>query len=101
VKAVRHDVRMALPFENDSFDACYSHMLFCMALTTRELHISAEVRRIFAPAAQRLYGPPHRRCALRTASTAPRTCMKWAVVVHFFTREGRTPGRRLRARGDR
>jgi hypothetical protein len=33
----QHDVRLTLPFPDGSFDACYSHMLFCMAFTTREL----------------------------------------------------------------
>jgi len=31
-KSRRHDFRQALPFADGAFDACYSHMLFCMAL---------------------------------------------------------------------
>jgi SAM-dependent methyltransferase len=31
-----HDVRKPLPFSEDTFDACFSHMLYCMALTTAE-----------------------------------------------------------------
>ena len=47
VRAVAHDVREPLPFPDDCFDACYSHMLFCMALTERELRrLSAEVWRV-------------------------------------------------------
>jgi SAM-dependent methyltransferase len=46
----RHDVRERLPFEDASFDACYSHMLFCMALTEAELRaLSLEVLRVLRP----------------------------------------------------
>ncbi len=46
----RADVREPLPFPDESFDACYSHMLFCMALTTPELEgLSKEVRRVLRP----------------------------------------------------
>lgn len=42
-----HDVRHPLPFADESVDACYSHMLFCMALTQKELEgLSSEIRRV-------------------------------------------------------
>jgi len=37
VSVARHDMREALPLVDDSIDVSYSHMLFCMALTTVEL----------------------------------------------------------------
>ncbi|MEG6585711.1 class I SAM-dependent methyltransferase [Dendrosporobacter sp. 1207_IL3150] len=47
VTVLQHDVRNPLPFDNETFDACYSNMLFCMAFTTRELEsLSAEVLRV-------------------------------------------------------
>ncbi len=50
VGAAQHDVRRPLPSEDASFDACYSHMLFCMALTTEELTaLSREVLRVLRP----------------------------------------------------
>lgn len=50
VSALRHDVRQRLPFEDNTFDACYSHMLFCMALTTADLEfLSHEVKRVLKP----------------------------------------------------
>jgi len=50
VRCQRHDVRSPLAFPDESFDACYSHMLFCMALTTDELvSLIAEVRRVLKP----------------------------------------------------
>ncbi len=48
--AARHDVRQPLPLADASFDACYSHMLFCMALTTDELAaLAREIRRVLRP----------------------------------------------------
>ena len=50
VTANEHDVRRPLPATDASFDACYSHMLFCMALTSAELAaLSAEVLRVLRP----------------------------------------------------
>ncbi len=56
--AAQHDVRRALPVPDGSFDACYSHMLFCMALTTTELDAlsreeAAALSRIYDAAAPR------------------------------------------------
>ena len=45
-----HDVRKSFPFENNSFDGCYSHMLCCMALTTAQLEcLFEEIRRMLKP----------------------------------------------------
>ena len=47
ITTTHHDVRRPLPLTDASFDACYAHMLFSMALTTRDLErLSAEVRRV-------------------------------------------------------
>src|SRR5271165_1321771 len=37
IQTVCHDVRRLLPFNANTFDACFLHMLYCMALTTAEL----------------------------------------------------------------
>ncbi len=67
VDTAAHDVREPLPVNDASFDACFSHMLYCMALTTEQLHAlskgdlaSSETGR-----SQRLHGPQHRRSGLR------------------------------------
>lgn len=45
-----HDIRQPFPFSDDSFDACFSHMLYCMALTDEELYfLHQEIRRILKP----------------------------------------------------
>ena len=41
------DIRKKLPFEDNSIQACYSHMLYCMALTTIDLEkLNNEILRI-------------------------------------------------------
>jgi ubiquinone/menaquinone biosynthesis C-methylase UbiE len=50
VTTVYHDVRERLPFDDLFFDACYSHMLYCMALTAPELEsLSSEIHRVLRP----------------------------------------------------
>jgi len=65
ITALCHDVRRPLPFADGSFEACYSHMLYSMALTLPQLEcLSAEIRRVLAPGALNTYtarhvGDPH------------------------------------------
>lgn len=50
------DVRKPLPFPDGSFDACYSHMLLCMELSTEELtFLLGEVRRVLKTGGLVLY----------------------------------------------
>jgi hypothetical protein len=43
----RHDMREPIPLSDASIDACDSHMLFCMALTTVELErLGGELGRV-------------------------------------------------------
>lgn len=56
VRAICHDVRKPFPFKDESFDGCYSHMLYCMALETSELEsISHEIERILKPGGLNIY----------------------------------------------
>jgi SAM-dependent methyltransferase len=60
VRAVRHDVREPLPFPASRFDASYSHMLFCMALTTPQLErLAAELHRVIRPGGLVVYTVRH------------------------------------------
>lgn len=60
VRVIRHDARKPLPFIDDAFDACYSHMLYCMALTTSELEfLSDEVRRVLKTGGLNIYTVRH------------------------------------------
>ena len=50
------DVRKKLPFEDNSFEACFSHMLYCMALTKTEIEIlNDEIHRILKPNGINIY----------------------------------------------
>jgi SAM-dependent methyltransferase len=58
--AVQHDIRKPLPFADESFDACYCHMLYCMALCTSELEtLFQEVRRVLKPNGLSIYTVRH------------------------------------------
>ena len=89
VQAVRADVREDLPFVDASFDACYSHMLFCMALTTRELEqLSVEVRRVLGPGGLLIYtvrntADPHYGAGIDRGDNMFES---GGFVVHFFDR---------------
>lgn len=50
LKTVRHDLRFSLPFPDHFFDACFSHMLYCMAFSSNELvAMNKEVHRVLKP----------------------------------------------------
>ena len=50
------DIRQKLPFEDSSIDACFSHMLYCMALTNRDLlNLNNEIKRILKPDGINIY----------------------------------------------
>ena len=54
------DVRKKLPFKDNSIEACYSHMLYCMALTTNDLKkLNNEIKRILKPGGINIYTVRH------------------------------------------
>ena len=54
------DVRKKLPFEDNSIQACYSHMLYCMALTNEDLqNLNNEILRILKPGGYNIYTVRH------------------------------------------
>jgi SAM-dependent methyltransferase len=54
------DVRTKLPFEDNSIEACFSHMLYCMALSTSDLtNLNNEVLRILKPGGVNIYTVRH------------------------------------------
>lgn len=89
VTVSRHDVREPLPFADESFDACYSHMLLCMALTTPELErLAAEVRRVLRPGGLHVYTVRTTRDAHYGTGTDRGDDMYevGGFIVHFFNR---------------
>ena len=56
ISALKFDIREDLPFESNSVDACYSHMLYCMALTQKDLDkLNSEIHRILKPDGINIY----------------------------------------------
>ena len=54
------DVREKLPFQDNSIEACYSHMLYCMALTLSDLeNLNNEIQRILKPGGINIYTVRH------------------------------------------
>ncbi len=90
VTALRRDVRDPLPFEDESFDGCYSHMLYCMALTTAELEfLSSEVRRVLRPNGLHIYtvrhtNDPHYGTGIHRGEDMYEV---GGFIVHFFSRQ--------------
>ena len=54
------DVREKLPFEDNSVEACFSHMLYCMALANNDLeNLNQEIHRILKPKGINIYTVRH------------------------------------------
>ena len=90
IQPSRHDVRNSLPFEDGSLDACFSHMLFCMALTMGELDfLTGEIRRVLKPGGLNVYtvrhtGDPHYQKGIHRGEDMYEV---GGFIVHFFSRE--------------
>lgn len=90
VTALQHDIRQPLPFTDESFDACYSHMLYCMALTTSQLEfLSREVWRVLRPGGLHIYTVRHTQDP-DYGKGVPRGDDLYEAggfIVHYFSRE--------------
>ena len=90
VSAMQHDVRKPLPFPGETFDACYSHMLFNMALSGAEIEsLSREVHRVLRPGGLHIYtvrhtGDPHYGTGISRGEDMYET---GGFIVHFFSRQ--------------
>ena len=90
IAALQHDVRVPLPFDDDSFDGCYSHMLYCMALTSTDLEfLSSEVRRVLKLGGLNIYTvrnthDPDYRTGIHRGEDMYEV---GGFIVHFFSRE--------------
>jgi len=60
IKPKFFDVRKKLPFENNTIDGCFSHMLYCMALSNFDLeNLNNEICRVLKPGAINIYTVRH------------------------------------------
>ena len=56
IKVENYDIRKKLNFDNENFQACYSHMLFCMALSNQDLEdLNKEIWRILKKDGMNIY----------------------------------------------
>ena len=89
IQTVASDVRDRLPFADATFDACYAHMLFCMALTTDEIvRLAREARRVLRRGGLLVYTVRTTADAHYRAGVDHRDD-RWEMggfVVHFFDR---------------
>ena len=90
ITAKCHDIRKPLPFDDKTFDGCFSHMLFCMALTTKELEfLSNEVRRVLRTGGLNIYTVRHTGDAHYVTGIHRGEDMYevGGFIVHFFSKE--------------
>ena len=60
ISAKIFDVRKKLPFESNAIDACFSHMLYCMALSNFDLNnLNNEIFRILKPGGINVFSVRH------------------------------------------
>ena len=82
------DVRKKLPFEDNSVEACYSHMLYCMALTTSELeNLNNEIYRVLKPNGTNIYTVRHTKDGdyKNGIHRGEDLYEKDGFIVHFFS----------------
>ena len=90
ITAKCHDVRKSLPFNDESFDSCFSHMLYCMAFTTNELeNLSKEINRVLKPGGLNIYTVRHTGDADYGVGTHRGEDLyeTGGFIVHFFSKE--------------
>ena len=85
-----HDICQPLPFDAETFDGCYSHMLYCMALTTPELEfLSKEIWRVLKRGGLNVYtarhtGDPHYGTGTHRGEEMYEV---GGFIVHFFSKQ--------------
>jgi len=90
ISAKLFDVRKKLPFEDNSFEACYSHMLYCMAMTNEELeNLNDEICRILKPNGINIYTVRHINDGdfKRGIHHGENLYENDGFIVHFFSKE--------------
>ncbi|HOD35023.1 MAG TPA: class I SAM-dependent methyltransferase [Syntrophales bacterium] len=90
IRTDHHDIREPLPFDDETFDACFSHMLYCMALSTAELEsLSREIGRVLRPGGLNVYTVRHKGDALfgKGIHRGEDMYETGGFIVHFFDGE--------------
>ena len=85
-----HDIRKSLPYKNETFDACFSHILYCMAFTSKEIeNLSMELFRILKPNGINIFTVRHTEDAdYKTGIHRGEDLYEsGGFIVHFFSKE--------------
>ncbi|MDA3940987.1 MAG: class I SAM-dependent methyltransferase [Spirochaetia bacterium] len=85
-----HDIRKPLPFDDSTFDTCFSHMLYCMALTTKEIEfLSKEILRVLKPGGLNIFSVRQTEDDYYKKGIHHGEDMyeMQGFIVHFFSRE--------------
>ena len=84
------DVRKTLPFEDNSIDGFYSHMLYCMALTTSDLeNLNKEIHRTLKPGGINIYTVRHTNDGdfKKGVQRVEDMYENDGFIVHFFSKD--------------
>ena len=84
------DIRKKLPYKDNSIEACFSHMLYCMALSTLELeNLNNEIYRILKPGGINIYTVRHVEDGdyKNGIHIGEDLYENDGFIVHFFSRE--------------
>ena len=84
------DIRKKLPFEDNSIEACFSHMLYCMALTKSDLNrLNNEIYRVLKPNGLNIYTVRHTNDGdyKKGIHRGEDLYENDGFIVHFFSKE--------------
>jgi len=90
ISAKVFDIRKKLPFEDNSVEACFSHMLYCMALSTLNLkNLNKEICRIIKPGGINIYTVRHIGDGdyKKGIHRGEKLYENDGFIVHFFSKE--------------
>ena len=90
IKTKIFDVRKKLPFDDNTIDGCFSHMLYCMALSNYDLeNLNKEILRILKPEGINIYTVRHTDDGDYKNGThiGEDLYENDGFIVHFFSRD--------------
>ena len=90
IKSKVFDVRKKLPFEDNSIEGCFSHMLYCMALSNSDLeNLNNEICRILKPGGINIYTVRHVDDGdyKKGIHRGEDLYENYGFIVHFFSKE--------------
>ena len=90
IKPKVFDIREKLPFEDNSIDGCFSHMLYCMALSNSDLeNLNNEICRILKPGGINVYTVRHTNDGDYKSGIHRGEDLyeNDGIIVHFFSKE--------------